>query len=244
MTTVRSAIFWSFLIVWTVLLLPVLTLASLLTFGLGRFRLMNVAMPWWAWPPLWIAGVRVEVNGGEFLSGRAERILVFNHTSLLDMFVVCALNAPGSCPLGKKEFAKIPVIGTAWWALGGKLVDRGNSPRARRTLQKLGADLRKHGLTAVIAPEGTRSRTGALQPFKMGAFHLAMDLGGIPMVPVVIHNAWNLCHPDDWRIRSGKVTMVVYPPIDTKGWTKENLRAQADALHDWYAERIVEGPSR
>jgi 1-acyl-sn-glycerol-3-phosphate acyltransferase len=242
MLVLRSLLFWSFLVPWTFLTVLPHALLSILSFGLFRHRLMESAMACWAIPALWVAGVRLRVRGREHLRGGGARIIVMNHQSLLDMLCLSALHPPGACPLGKSQFKWVPVIGLAWWALGGHFVDRGNSPRARATLRKLGDDMRRHGLAAIIAPEGTRTRTGQLQPFKMGAFHLAHDLGGVPIVPLIWYGAWDLCRPDDWRVRPGVVDVVVHPPIDTSGWSRESLRAEAQALHDWYEARIAEGP--
>lgn len=241
MTALRSAFFWVFLLFWTFLVVPPFVVLSLLTLGRFRYTFMELAMASWSIPALWVAGVKLRVRGREHIVGRKPRILVFNHQSFLDMLIISAIHPPGACPLGKRMFVYVPVVGVAWWALGGRFVDRGDSKRARATLAELGRDMRKHGICALIAPEGTRSRSGALQPFKMGAFHLAVDLQGVPMVPVIEYGAWDLCHPDDWRIHPGVVDVVIHPEIDTSGWKKETLRQEAEKLHDWYAGRIEEG---
>jgi putative phosphoserine phosphatase/1-acylglycerol-3-phosphate O-acyltransferase len=121
-------------------------------------------------------------------------------------------------------------------------VDRANRKKAVSSVKRLGADLRRHKLTTLIAPEGTRSRSGELQPFKMGAFHLALDTGA-PIVPMVLHGVHMLMPPDDWRLRPGTVQVDVHPPIDTSGWVRDDLRAHANELNDRFAQWLDAGPN-
>ena len=241
MHRIRSLLTWTFAVVWTVLILGSSVVASVLTLGLLRHRLVNLVGPAWAWPVFWVAGVRMDLHGMEHLAGRKARLLVMNHQSIIEIAGIAALNVPGFSPLGKKQIKWVPAFGQAWWALGGHFVDRAHHGKALASLKRLAADMKKHGLTAVIAPEGTRSRTGKLQKFKMGAFHLAVEVG-VPIVPVVFHNGFEICRPDSLLIHPGTFWVDVHPPIDTSGWNRDELRTQADALHDRYAEWLAAGP--
>ncbi|MBN1335616.1 MAG: 1-acyl-sn-glycerol-3-phosphate acyltransferase [Deltaproteobacteria bacterium] len=241
MRWIRSLATWTFAVVWTALILGSSVVVSVLTLGLLRHRLINVAGPAWAWPVLWVAGIRMDLHGMEHLAGRQARLLVMNHQSIIEILAIAAMSVPGFSPLGKKQIKWVPAFGQAWWALGGHFVDRGHHKKAVGSLQRLAQDMKRHGLTAVIAPEGTRSRTGQLQKFKMGAFHLAIDVG-VPMVPVVFHNGFQLCRPDSLLVQPGTFWVDVHPPIDTSSWTRDGLRAQADALHDRYAAWLAAGP--
>ena len=92
----------------------------------------------------------------------------------------------------------------------------------------------------MIAPEGTRSPTPRLLPFKKGAFHLAMQ-AGVPMVPVVIRNAGEIMPAHSMILTPGTVQVRVLAPVPTDDWTADNLDEQvalveklyADALDDW-----------
>ena len=82
-------------------------------------------------------------------------------------------------------------------------VDRGNTTQAKAALAPAVARLRE-GISLVMAPEGTRSATPALGPFKKGAFHVAMQ-AGVPIVPIVIRNAGELMWRGASTIREGTV---------------------------------------
>ncbi len=241
MLVLRSAVFWAFVVAWSIFVLGLAGLASFLTLGLLRHRLITFFGPLFGKPCLWVGGIRLSVSGREHLAEAAGRIMVFNHGSFLEVMIFPALGIRRWTFLAKRSFAFIPVMGQAMWFLGGHFVDRGNRKKAVSSVQRLGADLRKYGLTALIAPEGTRSRTGELHPFKMGAFHVALDTRA-PVVPAVVHGVHRLLKPDDWKAYPGTVYVDDHPSIDTSGWTRETLRKHADALHADYARWMDEGP--
>jgi putative phosphoserine phosphatase/1-acylglycerol-3-phosphate O-acyltransferase len=91
-----------------------------------------------------------------------------------------------------------------------------------------------------MAPEGTRSRTPTVGPFKKGAFHLAAA-AGVPVVPVVIRNAGELMWRDASLAHAGTVQVHVHPPIPTEGWTPADVDDAVadvraifvDTLEDW-----------
>lgn len=81
----------------------------------------------------------------------------------------------------------------------------------------------KNGTSVVIFPEGTRSKTGKLLPFKRGAFKLALDIN-LPILPVTIEGTRNIMpHPFKARLRPGKATLTIHPPIELNGYSHENL---------------------
>ncbi len=241
MRWLRSVLFWIFVFWWTILVLGSASLASLLTLGLLRRRLLNLFAPLYGWPCLWIAGIRLSVLGREHVATPRARVLIFNHASFLEVLIFAALNVPRFCYLGKRSFAYIPVLGQAWWLLGGHFVDRRNRKKAHASIKRLGEELRRHGLSTAIAPEGTRSRTGELQPFKLGAFHLALDTGA-PIVPMVFHGVHPRLRPDDWKVYPGTITVQFHPARDSAGWRREQLRTIAQELQDEYQGWIAAGP--
>jgi 1-acyl-sn-glycerol-3-phosphate acyltransferase len=242
MRVLRSLVFWTAVVLWTLFLLSAACLVSGLTLGLLRHRLINVFAPLYGPPLLWVAGIHLEAHGMAHLATPSARIVAFNHNSFLEVPLLSALNVPRFTWLGKRSFFFIPVLGQAMWLLGGHFIDRGHRKKAHASIQKLGADLRRNRLSAYVAPEGTRSRTGELQPFKMGMFHLALDTGA-PIVPMVIHGVHDLLEPDDWKVSPGTVRVEVHPPIDTSCWTRESLHAEAERLHADFARWLAAGPT-
>ncbi len=237
----RASIVVPLAFLWTALTCSLGVVLALVTFGRINHRLINVVA--WAWGAglLLILGIRLRVVGREHIRERHSRVMVMNHTSALDMMAIGAINPPGLMALGKKEFVYVPFLGLAWWALGQAFVDRSNKKRAKRSLEKVTERVQREARSVVVFPEGTRSREGVLQPFKMGAFHLAMDTHA-PLVPLVIYGAWERVRPDSLIVHPGEITVVIHPERSTEDWTSANMREKAQALHREYAQWLSEGP--
>ena len=101
-------------------------------------------------------------------------------------------------------------------------VDRANTENAIKAMEPLVDAIRNDGRSIVIAPEGTRALSPRLGAFKKGAFHLAMQ-AGVPVVPVVIHNAGDVAPKNEFVMRAARVRVDVLPPIDTSDWQVRNL---------------------
>jgi putative phosphoserine phosphatase/1-acylglycerol-3-phosphate O-acyltransferase len=83
-------------------------------------------------------------------------------------------------------------------------------------------DRLRRGMSVVIAPEGTRSLTPRLGRFKKGAFHMAMQ-AGVPVVPVVFRNTYEVMRRGSLLFRPGTVDVCVLPPIDVTAWRVDDL---------------------
>ena len=228
-------------VTWTGVIWSLAGLSGTLTLGRWSHRLINVWGPLWARGMFWLLGVRLRVVGREHIATRAPRVVLMNHCSALDMIALCALNPPGFMALVKREFAYNPLFGWALWVTGQHFIDRRNRRAARASMEQLALRMRRQGRSVAIYPEGTRSRTGALQPFKSGAFHLLQQTGA-PMVPVVIHGAWALAPGSTLIVRAGDLVVHVHPPRPTDQWREEDVKAHARELHDEYERWLAEGP--
>lgn len=238
----RRLLYWPCVLLWSALVLPMVALSGLVTLGRASDRVMETWAGVWGRGMLGLGGVRLRVVGREHLSPRRSRILVVNHASFLDMQALAALNPPAVLPLAKREFFFIPLLGLAMWAAGVIFIDRKNGARARRGVDRLALEMRQKARTVLIFPEGTRSRDGRLQPFKMGAFRLALKTGA-PILPAVLHGAYALQTPAEWIPRRGELVLELFPEIPTEGWAEGELHARAETLRAWYAERLRLGPS-
>ena len=167
-----------------------------------------------------LAGVRLDVTGPEHLATRPA-VFLFNHQSQLDVLILAKLLRGGFTGVAKKELASAPGFGLVFRLADVAFVDRANTARALEALEPAVRKLRG-GISLVIAPEGTRSATPALGPFKKGAFHVAMQ-AGVPIVPIVIRNSGELMWRNASTIRAGSVQIAVLPPIPTIGWTAADL---------------------
>jgi 1-acyl-sn-glycerol-3-phosphate acyltransferase len=145
-----------------------------------------------------------------------------NHRSYLDIpAVVLGLRRLTVLFVAKRELTRIPFFG---WALGAShhiKVDRGDREQAIRALRE-GLDRLGKGIGLVFFPEGTRSRTARLLPFKKGGFYVAVD-GGFPIVPVSIRNSGYLLGKMQFLVRSGTVSVTVHPPVPTAGLARKDI---------------------
>ena len=208
------------------------------TLGLASVWLTPALLRFWGRTMLRIMAIELEVEGWEHLRGRSMRVATFNHTSLLDAILIPVLNPEGGVSAIKREALYLPFVGVALWAMGFLLIDRGRTERARRVLRRAAERMERERLTVFIAPEGTRSRTGELQPFKKGAFHLAVE-SGAPIVPIVIVGANEVYPMDRLVAQPGVVHIRVLPPIETKELTLETMGAFAESLHALYLRELA-----
>lgn len=172
----------------------------------------------WAERILRAAGVRVRVEGSEALRKNQPQIIVSNHQSWFDVFVLAARLPVRYRFVAKKELEAIPVFGRAWKSCGHVAVDRGDREAAIEAMDRAWHEIRKERLTMILFPEGTRSRDGRLQPFKKGAFVLAIQ-GQVPILPVAIVGSREVMPKGGRRIRSGTITLRIGSPISTEGST-------------------------
>ena len=185
------------------------------------------------------AGVTLEVEGQENLWRSRPAVFVFNHQSQLDVLVLAALLRRDFTAVAKKELAKDPTFAAMGWLADVAYVDRTDKVAAREALAPALESL-ESGTSLVIAPEGTRSPTPRVLPFKKGAFHLAMQ-AQVPMVPLVIRNAGEIMPAHSFILTPGTVQVKALAPISTAEWTTDNLDEQvarvekmfADTLDDW-----------
>lgn len=186
---------------------------------------------------LYLCGITVIYEGREKIPGPA--ILTFNHTTFLDFLVNSELSGSRCLVFGKRSLAKLPIVGWAW-ALGGHpLIQRENREQWQAELDRTERLLREEGYSTMVAPEGSRSRSGELMPFKKGPFHLAVATG-LPIVPVVIQGGHELIWEECWSAAPGTIRARVLPPISTEGWREETLEEHMAVVRSAYERALAE----
>ncbi|MGY1795130.1 wax ester/triacylglycerol synthase family O-acyltransferase [Geodermatophilus sp. SYSU D00525] len=188
-----------------------------------------------------LAGVRLDVQGAEHLATRPA-VFLFNHQSQLDVLILAKLLRGGFTGVAKKELARTPGFGLAFRLADVAFVDRSDPAQARRALEPAVQRL-EEGISLVVAPEGTRSATPTLGAFKKGAFHVAMQ-AGVPVVPVVIRNAGELMWRGATTISPGTVQVRVLPPVDTAGWSVEDLDRHVTEVRDSFVATLANWSGR
>ncbi len=190
-----------------------------------------------------LAGVRVSVlDGEEHLEAHRPCVFVFNHQSKLDAPVIIRLLEHDFTGIAKKEVRTVPVIGQIFDQAGMVFIDRANSAKAREQLEPAVRALREDGVSLVVAPEGTRSSTPRLGPFKKGAFHIAMQ-AGVPIVPIVLRNTGELMWRGAQLIKPGTVEVKVLPAVDTSTWTAETVDQHVEEVRQMFLTTLADWPA-
>jgi lysophosphatidate acyltransferase len=190
------------------------------------------------WGCLGLSGLTVQIAGRERVIAASPAIYVFNHTSILDVLVAMWICPLGTTAVAKKEVAFIPFVGLVYLLSGSLLVDRSDRDRAVAALERQARFVRRARLPVVIWPEGTRSRTGRLLPFKKGFVHLALQTGR-PVVPIVVsgaHLAWNA---GSFRIADGACVRVeILAPVATDGWSRATMADHVAEIERMFREHL------
>ncbi len=202
----------------------------------SRRDLVNLGITTWGELGTTLAGVRVTVSGEEHLWSHRPAVFVFNHQSGIDMLLLCKLLRRDFVGVSKREVRWNPLFGPLFALAGTVFIDRANSKQAIEALRPAVAAL-ESGTSLVIAPEGTRSTTPRIGPFKKGAFHMAMAARA-PIVPIVFRNALDALPKHGLVVRPATVEVVVHPPIPTDGWTIETLDRHVAEVRALFVETI------
>lgn len=165
--------------------------------------------------------VIVKVKGRENINPKQPYVIVVNHQSAYDIIVLYARLGIDFKWVMKKEIKKIPGVGFGSQACGHIFIDRSSTKAAIETINSAKSKI-KDGTSLVIFPEGTRSRTDEMLPFKKGAFWFAFDLN-LPILPVTINGTREILPSGTMNLLPGKAEIIIHPPIDIKLFGKENM---------------------
>jgi 1-acyl-sn-glycerol-3-phosphate acyltransferase len=229
--TLASIWAWFVLGSCVLLWLPLLALIRLVTapFDRGRywvglfFRKIGVVTA--TLNPLW----RFRVSGVMPPDPRRPFVVVSNHESFVDILLISHL--PWEMKwLSKVEILRIPVLGWDMVLAGDVPVERGTRKSALKAMRRCQEVLATR-VSVIIFPEGTRSTTDELLPFKEGAFRLAVD-AGVPILPLVVRGTRTALPKHGWRFGRSEAEVRVLPPIETKGLTPKDVPALTERVRE------------
>jgi 1-acyl-sn-glycerol-3-phosphate acyltransferase len=209
---------WFVLVICILLWFPLLIVVLVLTapFDRGRyvtgylFRRIGPVMA--KLNPLW----RFRYSGTMPADPRRPFVVVSNHESFADILLISHL--PWEMKwLSKAELFRIPVMGWMMWLAGDIPVKRGVGPSAIEAMERCREVLRRR-VSVMIFPEGTRSKTAEMLPFKDGAFRLAIE-AGVALLPLVVYGTRTALPKHGWRFGRSRAEVRVLEPVETAGLT-------------------------
>jgi len=183
----------------------------------------------WASRVIRNAEILLTVRGRENMQPGVTYVLMSNHQSHYDVAVLYYVLGGNVRMVAKKELFDLPLFGRAIKDAGFISVDRGNTEKAIASLAGAKAHLAR-GTHLWIAPEGTRSPSGDLLPFKKGGFHIALDMK-MPVLPITIRGTREVLRANAMRSRPGvEVELTIHAPIDMNDFQGMDRRSARDAL--------------
>jgi 1-acyl-sn-glycerol-3-phosphate acyltransferase len=226
---VFSATMWAFIGLLLVIWLPLLTIIFLATapFDPGRYTtgrwFRRCAVVVTKLNPLWrfrTSGVRVD-------DPRRPYIAIGNHESYADIFLISLLPFEMKW-LSKDDVFRLPIMGWMMRMAGDVPLRRDDRASRSDAVQEIRDRLQKR-VSVMIFPEGTRSRTGELLPFRNGPFRLAIQTGA-PILPMAVAGTRSAITAGSLLFGRARAEVRVLPPIETTGLTMSDVPALRDRV--------------
>lgn len=213
------------------------TLSLSVSFSDPRGRRQHACAQVWSRLIARTVGARVRVHGAEHLEPNASYVFLSTHQSYMDIPVMLGYLPAQLRIAAKKEVFRIPFLGWHMRRAGHISIDRGSTTDAVESLRRASGGIRD-GVSAFLYPEGTRTRDGALQPFKKGGFKLAIQAGA-PIVPVTITGTRQLLPRDSIIFRPRAIELFIDPPVPTAGLTDADIPALMETVRAAMIQHFV-----
>ncbi len=216
--------------------------AGLLGLLVGICRPFNpdnsrIAAVLYSWPALRILGFNMRTETQSLREHQRGAVIVANHQSNYDLFVVGSVVPQRTVCLGKKSLKWVPFFGQLFWLGGNVLIDRGNALQAKQAMITTTDTLQHKDTSIWVFAEGTRNLGKGLLPFKKGAFQMAIA-AGVPIILVCTSSYVN--HMRLNRLNAGTIMIRSLPAIPTAGMTLNDLPALLQQCQEQMQSCIAE----
>jgi 1-acyl-sn-glycerol-3-phosphate acyltransferase len=200
--------------------------------NVSKARVNSVIRYAWARSVIWLSGASVEVRGAEHMPVKGC-IVLFNHTSYIDIFTLYGY-FPRDIHFGAKiELFRIPFFGRAMRAMGAIPINRKMKAQVLK-LYEAAIPRLADGEAFALAPEGTRQHEHKIGKFKVGPFLFGMQ-AHVALVPTVIAGAFDVLPRNSLWLNVGrwrrKIIMEILPPVDTEGLPESELDKVQERIH-------------
>lgn len=232
---------WSWLVLGALvgLWLPLMAITRLVTapFDRGRYwtgyLFRKLAVLHQRLTPLW----HFRATGAYPSDPRHPYVVVSNHESFVDILLISHL--PWEMKwLSKAEMFRIPVVGWEMRLAGDVAIERGTGAESAAEAIRQCRFWLDRRVSVMIFPEGTRSKTGDLLPFKDGAFRLAIE-AQVPVLPLAVTGTRTALRKHDWRLGESTAEVRVLEPVATAGLTLDDLADLKARVRDRIASELA-----
>ena len=199
-----------------------------------RDALVDKIVRRWARRLLFLSGAKVKVTGLENIPEGRTCVFASNHQSFYDILVLLGYLDKPHALLAKASIGKVPLLRLWMKEIHCVYVDRANMKSGIEAINKM-IEVIQSGYSAIIFPEGTRSKTGEIGEFKGGAFKVAQKTGA-PVIPVALDGTGALYERNHYWIKPGKVNLAILPPIETEGMGRAEFKELPSKTQQLVAE--------
>lgn len=234
---VNASVFWGIGWILTLLYAPVPPLLWLVDRSGSWTHRFN---GFWSRNLLGILWTRVTVKGIENIEPHQAYVILSNHQSTSDIWVLMGYLPINFRWVSKDSLFKLPSVGWAMKAAGYIPINR-KDPRSAIQSMKLCREKLEKNISVLIFPEGTRSQDGALQDFKIGGVKLALEAQK-PILPVTLIGTRDIIKKNGWQFNIGQeVKIIIDKPISVKGYTKKDKDLLNRQVHEVISTAFYKG---
>lgn len=190
----------------------------------------------------YLAGDTATFTNKQKLPAGRPLIIIANHQSMVDIpAIIWYMRKYHAKFIAKKELTKgLPSISFNLKYGGGANIDRKDSQQSRAEIAKLAERMHEKKWSAVIFPEGTRSKDGKVKPFYVGGIETILQTcPEALLVPIAINNSWRVVQYGNFPLSTFEhMTWDVLEPIEPAGRPAEELVKEAENKIKAYLHQV------